>query len=264
MRRMSPAQLWSGFWVQVARGDSTISMHLALEMRRITGQEVLLLDLDVTGGTVGFLMKVSQPYTLLDASLNLHRLDAALWQSLIWKHSSGLDVLQPPGSARFGEQLRDERVPHLLRLAQGRYSWIVIDMGRSNELSINMMGETSQLLLVSTSDVTSLSEAKRILRKLSEVAYYPGHIRLILNRASKTELDVPELEKTFGMPISAFLPEASRERHETYAGGKLLPDSSLLCRQINRIAGELTGLGVEPAKPGGLFAIALQGLRLRV
>jgi Flp pilus assembly CpaE family ATPase len=126
------------------------------------------------------------------------------------------------------------------------------------------MGETSQLHLVSTSDVTSLSEAKRILRKLSEVAYYPGHIRLILNRASKTELDVPELEKTFGMPISAFLPQASRERHEAYAGGKLLPDSSLLCRQINRIAGELTGLGVEPAKPGGLFAIALQGLRLRV
>jgi Flp pilus assembly CpaE family ATPase len=65
-------------------------------------------------------MKVSQPYTVLDASLNLHRLDSALWHSLIWKHSSGLDVLQSPGSARFGEQLRDERVRHLLRLAQGR------------------------------------------------------------------------------------------------------------------------------------------------
>jgi pilus assembly protein CpaE len=244
-------------------GGSTIAIHLALEMRRITGQEVLLLDLDVTGGTVGFLMKVSQPYTVLDASLNLHRLDAALWQSLIWKHSSGLDVLQSPGSARFGEQLRDERVRHLLRLAQSRYSWIVIDMGRFSELSINLMGETNQLLLVSTSDIPSLYEAKRILQKLSEVAYPPGHIRLLLNRVSKAELDVPELEKTFGMPISAFLQEARRELHEAYAEGKLLPDSSLLRRQINRIAGELTGLGAGSAKPGGLFAAALQGLRRR-
>jgi hypothetical protein len=65
------------------------------------------------------------------------------------------------------------------------------------------------------------------------------------------------------MPISAFLPEARRELHEAYAGGKLLPDSSLLRRQINRIAGELTGLGAESAKPGGLFAAALQGLRRR-
>jgi hypothetical protein len=32
---------------------------------------------------VGFVIKVSKPDTLLDASLNLHRLDAALWQSLI-------------------------------------------------------------------------------------------------------------------------------------------------------------------------------------
>jgi hypothetical protein len=36
----------------------------------------------------------------------------------------------------------------------------------------------------------------------------------------------------------------------------------LLRRQINRIAGELTGLG-ESAKPGGLFAAALQGFRRR-
>ena len=58
-------------------GGSTVAVHLALETRRLTGQEVLLVDLDVNGGTVGFLMKIDQPYTVLDASLNLHRLDAA-------------------------------------------------------------------------------------------------------------------------------------------------------------------------------------------
>jgi Flp pilus assembly CpaE family ATPase len=229
-------------------GASTIAVHLALEARRLTGQEVLLADLDVIGGTVGFLMKVTQPYTVLDASLNLHRLDAALWQTFVWKHSSGLDVLQSPGSTRFGDQLRDERVRHLLRLAQTRYAWIVIDMGRFSELSINLTGETNQLLLVATADVPSLYEAKRVVQKLNELEYPLGQIKLVLNRASRADTDVPELEKTFGIPISAFCPEARRELYEAYAEGKLLPAASSLLKQITKIAGDLTGVAAEPAK----------------
>jgi pilus assembly protein CpaE len=229
-------------------GASTVAVHLALETRRLTGQEVLLMDLDVTGGTAGFLMKINQPYTVLDASLNLHRLDAALWQTFVWKHSSGLDVLQSPGSTRFGDQLRDERVRHLVRLAQTRYSWIVIDMGRFSELSINLTGEINRLLLVTTADVPSLYEAKRVLQKLSELEYPLGQIKLILNRASRTDTEVPELEKTFGIPIGAFCPDARRELHEAYAEGKLLPAASSLLKQITKIAGELTGIGTESGK----------------
>jgi pilus assembly protein CpaE len=229
-------------------GASTVAVHLALEVRRLTGKETLLVDLDVTGGTVGFLMKVTQPYTVLDASLNLHRLDAALWQTFVWKHSSGLDVLQSPGSTRFGDQLRDERVRHLVRLAQTRYAWIVIDMGRFSELSINLTGETNQLLLVATPDVPSLYEAKRVIQKLNELEYPLGQIKLILNRASRADTDVPELEKTFGIPISAFCPEARRELHEAYAEGQLLPAASSLLKQITKIGGDLTGIRAESAK----------------
>lgn len=231
-------------------GGSTIASHLALEIRRLTGQEVLLVDLDVNGGTVGFLMKVTQPYTILDASLNLHRLDAALWQSLVWKHSSGLDVLQSPGATRFGDQLRDERVRHLLRLAHTRYAWIVLDMGRFSELSINLTAETTQLLLVATGDIPSLYEAKRILQKLDQLQYSPDRIKLVLNRTTRADIDVPEMEKTFGIPISAFCPESRRELHDAYAEGKLLPASTPLRRQINKLAEELTGIG-EISRPAG-------------
>jgi pilus assembly protein CpaE len=239
-------------------GATTLAVHLALETRRLTGKNVLLVDLDVNGGTVGFLMKVDRPYTILDASLNLHRLDSALWQSFVWKHSSGLDVLQSPGSTRFGDQLRDERVRHVLRLAQTRYPWIVIDMGRFNELSINLTGECNKLVLVATADVPSLYEAKRIVQKLGELDYPSGQIKLILNRASRTDLDVPELEKTFGIPIGAFCPEARRELHEAYAEGTLLPASSSLLKQITKIAGDLTGIGTESGKLSGRNFLGLR------
>lgn len=239
-------------------GGSTIAAHLALETRRLTGQDVLLIDLDVVGGTIGFLMKVAQPYTVLDAALNLHRLDAALWQSLVWKHPGGVDVLQSPGSTRFADQLRDERIRHLLRFAQTRYSWIVIDMGRFNELSINLVGELSQLLLVSTGDVPSLYEAKRILQKLSELGSPLGQIKLIVNRAAPSDMDCEELERTFGMPISAFCPEARRELHEAYSEGQLLPADSSLCKQIASIARDVTGIGPKSPKRSGRSFLGLR------
>jgi Flp pilus assembly CpaE family ATPase len=232
-------------------GASTTAVHLALEARRLTGQEVLLMDLDVIGGTAGFLMKVNQSYTVLDAALNLHRLDAALWKTFVWKHASGLDVLQSPGCTRFGDQLRDERVRHLIRLAQTRYAWVVIDMGRFTELSINLTGEISRLLLVTTADVPSLYEAKRVLQKLSELEYPAKQIKLILNRVARADTDVPELEKTFGISIGAFFPEARRELNEAYSEGKLLPPASSLLKQIAKLAGDLTGIGAESEKQSG-------------
>jgi Flp pilus assembly CpaE family ATPase len=133
-------------------------------------------------------------------------------------------------------------------------------MGRFTEISINLIGEINRLIVVANADVPSLYETKRVVQKLSELGYPSGQIRLILNRASRTDLDVPELEKTFGMPINAFCPDARRELHEAYAEGKLLPAGSALRKQITRIAMDLTGARAEPGKPAGTALLRLRRL----
>jgi Flp pilus assembly CpaE family ATPase len=229
-------------------GATVIAAHLALEIRNQTRQEVLIADLDMAGGTVGFLMKVDRPYTLQDASLNLHRLDAALLQSFAWKHSSGLDVLQSPGSVRYGEQLREERLRHLIRLVETQYGWIVLDMGRLHELSMTLMDEIDDLLLVTTPDVPSLYEAKRIVQKVTELGFQPEHLHLILNRATRTDVSVQDLSRTFGIPILAFCPEARHDLDRVFEAGELLSGKTPLRRQIAGIASHL--LGAEPATAG--------------
>jgi pilus assembly protein CpaE len=238
-------------------GGTTLAMHLALAIRGQTDQKVLLVDLDVNGGSLGFLMKVDSPYSVLDASLNLHRLDTALWQSLVWQHSSGLSVLQSPGSVHYGEELLGERVRHLLRLAQTRYSWIVIDMGRFSELSMSLVSETSQLLLVSSPEIPSLYEAKKITQKLHEMGQTTDKTTLVFNRSSRADLDVPAIQKTFGMPVSVLLPDATRDLHEAYAEGKLLPAGSALNKLIAKLASDVTGatLGQPRTPRRGFFGV---------
>jgi Flp pilus assembly CpaE family ATPase len=229
-------------------GTTTIATQISLDVRALTQQDVLLVDLDLCGGTVAFLTKTRHAHTVLDASLNLHRLDSSVWESFVCKHASGVDILQSPGSHRYGDQLLGERVRHVLRLAQSRYAWIVIDMGRLNEVSLELIGELDELLLVATADVVSLYEAKRMIQKLHDIGYPPKQIKVILNRASRGDVDVPELEKAFAIPINAFLPQSFREVHEAYANGKLLPENGSLRKQITKLARGLKGIEAEPEK----------------
>jgi Flp pilus assembly CpaE family ATPase len=229
-------------------GASTIAVHLALELRRQTAQEVLLADLDVNGGTIGFVMQVARPYSMTHFLLNLSRMDATLYQSLVGKHASGVDVLQSPGSKGLGTQQEDEPVRQLLRFSRPLYSWIVIDMGRLNAISINLIADVGELLLVTTADILALYETRRIVEKLRELGR-TKHLKLIMNRTSRTDVQVQELEKSIGVPVRAFCPDAPHQLRGAYEAGTLLPDGSPVRTQLASVAKELTGTGIESAQP---------------
>jgi pilus assembly protein CpaE len=238
-------------------GTTAVAIHLAVDIRRQTGKEILLVDLDVSGGSVGFLMKVDRPYTLQDASLNLHRLDAALWQSFVSRHESGVDVLQSAGSIRFGEQLREERVRHLLRLVQMQYAWIILDMGRLTELSLALLEEVGELALVTTPDVSSLQEVRKIVQKLRGTGYDPDRLSLIMNRASRSDISKGDLEKTIGTPVRFCFPDSGGELDHAYASGELQPAHSSFGKQIAKVAASLTGIVPNEAKRWKLFGRSL-------
>ena len=221
-------------------GASTIAIHLALEVRRQTTEDVLLADLDVTGNTVGFLTKVGRTWSIMDFVLNLHRLDAVLYQSFVWKHLSGVDVIQSPGSSGLGRQLQDEPVRQFLRLSRPLYSWIVVDMGRMNALTLSLVGDVDDLFLVTTTDVLGLYETKRILDRLRALGR-KDHLKVIMNKTSKGVARDEGLERFVGVPIHAIGRDASHELGEAYQKGTLLSATSALRTAVGELAAGLTG-----------------------
>ena len=67
-------------------GATTLACHVACALQNLTRKNVLLADLDLTSGLVGFLMKTPSSYSILDAIKNLSRLDESLWKALIVEH----------------------------------------------------------------------------------------------------------------------------------------------------------------------------------
>ncbi len=110
-------------------GATTVACALALEVRLQTDQAVLLADLDVSAGLVGFYMNTKTEYSVLDAASNVVRLDQSLWEGMVAHGAGDLNIIGSPGLLGLLEP-ETEKLRDALTVVRGFYRWIVVDLGR--------------------------------------------------------------------------------------------------------------------------------------
>jgi Flp pilus assembly CpaE family ATPase len=195
-------------------GATTIACNLAVELRRQTERETLLVDLDLDCGMVGFLMNAETEHTVLDAAANLDRLDASFWGGLVGHYPGGLEVLRSPSVP--GTATPDMGNLHqVLAVAQKLYRWVVADLGRPSKFSLDLLDKLTEVFLVTSTGVPSLYEAKRAIDGLRAAGFQVDRIRMIVNQFSNyEEMPESELQRLFGLPVYARFAPAGQELHE--------------------------------------------------
>ena len=223
-------------------GATTLVCHVAAELGR-QNQKVLLADLDLDAGMVGFITKTKAVYSILDAVNNLHRLDISLLEGAGLERHSGRGDLWPrrwrwlPSSSP-----RTSRCGRCSAFARPHYDWTLVDLGRSlSRMAMAALEEIDEACLVTTLEVPALHQSKQIIQTLLDSGYGKNRIRLILNRAPK-RLDITpgELEKMLGVPIFCMVPNDYPELYETYAEGRML-NRELRTGQADGQAGDEAG-----------------------
>jgi pilus assembly protein CpaE len=236
-------------------GATTLLTHVAAELGR-QNQKVLLMDLDLDAGMVGFITKTKAVYSILDAVNNLHRLDIHYWKALVSNGIPGVEIVSSPLALASKQQPKDEQIRHVLGFARPHYDWTVVDLGRSlSRMAMAALEEIDEACLVTTLEVPALHQSKQIIQTLLDSGYGKNRIRLILNRAPK-RLDITpgELEKMLGVPIFCMIPNDYPELYETYAEGRMLNRNSELGKNISRLASKLTNLEEEKTTAKKRFA----------
>ena len=230
-------------------GATTIACHVAVELQRMTSQEMLLADFDLDTGIVGFLMKAKTPYTLLDAVQNIHRLDLSYWKALISDGQAKLDVIPAPVTV-IKRSLDPEPFRQVLNFVQSVYTWIVADLGRNlNALSMKLLEDVDDVFVVVTLDLPALHQAKQIAQTLMDSGYSQNRLHLILNRMPRrADLTSEEVQKILGLPVYASLPNNYPELFEAYAHGTLLPSNSDLGQHLAKLAMKIAGIQGQKGK----------------
>jgi Flp pilus assembly CpaE family ATPase len=230
-------------------GTSTVACSLALELRSLTDQAVLLADLDVNAGLVSFLMNTKSEYTILDAATNVGRLDISFWEGMVAQGPGGLQIVGSPGLLGAAEADAD-KLRDVLAIVRAYYRWIVVDLGRLTTLSMSLMDRVNELFLVTTTSLPALYEARRAVAALMKAGIEADRLRLVVNQEKDPGgFNGAELSRMLGIPVYARLPDAGRELAEACAQGKFLPKTGDFREQIASLARRVAALP-EPKQKG--------------
>jgi len=223
-------------------GSSTLATHTAHAIRKATGKRVLLCDLDLENGTIGFYLKVQCAQSVLDALYRADRLDASLW-STFTVNAGGVDVLAAPDQP-VSAPVDAAKLHDLLEYARLLYDWIVLDVPAVfHRTALLAISESDQTYVVSTSDLASLHLARKAINLLVQVGFTKDRYQIVMNRMSRRdEIGGSDIEKIFNCPVYASLPNDYFALHRVISLGQPLAVDCELGRAIATLAARVAGV----------------------
>jgi len=222
-------------------GASTIATQTAFSLHRLTGKRVLLADCDLTGGTIGFYLKLSHSYSLLDALQHVEHLDAALWNSLAVNYG-GVDILPAPAIPH-ADPVDGARLRMLVEQARQMYDWVILDLPTIfSPTSLMAAAECERAFMVSTADLPSLHLTRKALTMLNQFGFPKERFHVLVNRLERREeISIADMEKLFGCSVHASLPNDYFALHRVVTLGQPLGSENDLGRAIESVAQRLCG-----------------------
>ncbi len=188
-------------------GKTTVAVNLGIGLARRAPKQVVLLDFDVQFGDCAAALGLRPEYSLVEAAAAADHERSAL-KVFLSSHPSGLAVLAPPDDLVAVDDIEQDAVKRTLAAFAEEFPFVIVDTASGvDRFSLAAMEQSTDLLVVSTTDVPSIRAVRRQLDVLDEVGYVSQRRTFVLNRANaKVGLSVAEIETAVGLEASFQIP----------------------------------------------------------
>jgi pilus assembly protein CpaE len=234
-------------------GASTLATQTAFALRRSTNARVLLADLDLMGGTIGFFLKLDHPYSVLDVLQDIDHLNLARWTSLV-ATVAGVDVLPAP-ELPYVEMEELVGLHDILEFTRLHYDWVILDLPSVfHRVSLLTLSEADQAFLVSTPELPSMHLTRKAVNLLGQLGFTKDRFHVVVNRVTRRDgISGSDIEKIFNCPVQASFPNDYFSLHRVVTLGKALEGDTELGKAIEALAGRLAGVVSGPRQKSGLM-----------
>ena len=193
-------------------GTSVVAVNLAT-LLALRGASVALVDLSLQFGDVGALLHLEGHPLSIDALAQQGpEVDAAALDDALATSAEGVRVLLAPATPEASDMVGPATVAAVLGRLTQAFEFVVVDSpSHLDERIVGVVEAADQVLLVSSSGVTSVKDTKVTLRLLQALAIEPDRVALVVNHStSHITFPVEEIERALRFPILATLPHEPR------------------------------------------------------
>ena len=237
-------------------GVTTIASNYAVSLARESGQNTMLIDLNLPLGDAALELGVNAQYSTENAIQNFARLDSNFLSKLLVKHSSGLSVLAAPDS--YTElHASHEAIEKLLAVARQDFDFVVVDAGSRFDSTCKALFEPGAVVyLVLQVGISELRNANRLVSELFKSS--GAKLEIVLNRYSPRVLGIDEdsITKALTRPPTWKIPnDYSTARNSKDAASPLALKDSPISRVIRQMTKSIYGgtADIKDKKKFGLF-----------
>jgi pilus assembly protein CpaE len=229
-------------------GASTLAVNTALIAAQTGLERVFLGDFDLGCGTVSFLLRLQNEYSIQDAALRVHELDETLWPQITFSKGN-LDVVGS-GPVRANNTIEGLHARRLVEYLRRTYNMVIADLsGQMDHHSIELMQEAKRIFLVTAPDLAALHLARNKVQFLEQLQL-ADKVALLLNRTNRTQMFTrEEIRDLVGVPVWLSFPD---DPHSVFESAKMasgINPKTELARQIRALADVLISKKAPSAAP---------------
>jgi pilus assembly protein CpaE len=238
-----------------ACGATTIAVNLAWQARRLGAKRVLLADMDPLTSPLSFLLKLKSQYSFVDALMHSANLDQDLWKALVTSYQ-GVDVLLAPESP-VDDTIDGHDVGALIDYARRNYDAVILDTGGPyGKWSARLAALSDEILLVTTTELSPLHAAQRVIAHLEDSGIARSRIRVLVNCQRKNYgIDLEDVATVLGLPVFHVVPQDSQAIDNALINGKAVADDTQFARSLAALISRLSGREPETGKSSTLKSL---------
>lgn len=185
-------------------GKTSLATNLALELSKITKENVALIDLNFQTGDITTFLDLKPSFNISYMLENLDKINETFLLSTLERYKrTNLYVLADPPYFKQADNIQPKQITKLFETLKDTFSYIIIDAEASFEgKNITALDSSDLILLVTVANLPALRNTQRCLELFEKLGYDKEKTKIVVNRYMENdEIKEEDVEKVLSKQI---------------------------------------------------------------
>lgn len=175
-------------------GKTSIASNLALELAKITKENVALVDLNFQLGDITTFLDLKPSFNISYMLQNLDKINKDFLLNTMEKYKdTSLYVLADPPYFKQAEDITPNQISKLLDILKGTFSYIVVDTDATfDSKTVTALDNSDLIFLITIVNLPAIRNCQRILDLFDKLGYDSEKTQIIINRFMENDEIKPE------------------------------------------------------------------------
>ena len=165
-------------------GKTSLATNLALELAKITKENIALIDLNFQTGDITTFLDLKPSFNISYMLENIDKINETFLLSTLERYKrTSLYVLADPPYFKQADNIKPSQITKLFDTLKDTFSYIIVDVEASFEgKNIAALDNSDVILLVTVANLPALRNTQRCLELFDKLGYDSDKTKIVVNR----------------------------------------------------------------------------------